>query len=89
MLESRKTSHLTLYAARVKSKMLCNTNTSLAYDSEIEAFEKGERIVRFCSKDGPLQVNLPETVVLSDTSISLLSVPALLNKEICVLLILK
>ena len=85
MLDSGTTSHLTPHADRVHSKTPCDTPISLADDSIIVATSKGVRSVQFSTDDGSTKVSLSDTLIVPNASLSLLSVPALVNKGIGVL----
>lgn len=87
LLDSGTTSHMTPKTDRVGQKAPCNTSIALGDDSTVRAFSKGTRNVKWQTDDGPVQVALSNTLVAEDLSLSLLSVPALVNKEIAVIFV--
>ena len=85
LLDSGTTSHMTPYVHLVKNKEYCNVSISLADDSTISADAIGVRPVTWQGDNGPIEVTLSDTLVTPDAAVSLLSVPALVNKGIAVL----
>lgn len=85
MLDSGTTSHMTPNKSTVKDLTDCSVQISLADASTVSAVTKGVRTVKWCTIDGPTTVNLSDTLILPEMSMSLLSVPALVNKNISVL----
>lgn len=85
MLDSGTTSHMTKLIDRVHSRHKSDVEVRLADDSVVEASEVGVRTVRWMTDDGQDAVHLSETLVIPTLASSLLSVPALVNKNISVL----
>ena len=87
MLDSGTTSNMTAMAEKVHSKTGCNVSITLADNSALNASKKGTRTVQWYSDSGPQRVHLSQTLVTPEMAMSLLSVPALVRKNIGVLLI--
>ena len=87
MLDSGCTSHMTPHEDRVHWKGACDVSIKLADDSVVTADVKGVRTVKWQSQDGQQPVHLSETLVVPKLSMSLLSIPALVRKNIGVLFI--
>ena len=85
MVDSGTTSHMTAMADRVTDKSACHVAIKLADDSEVSAKQVGVRMVNWQGLNGPVSVSLSDTLVASDIKTSLLSVPALVKKDIGVL----
>ena len=85
MVDSGTTSHMTSMSSRVSDKTDCTVAIRLADDSEVTATQVGVRKVTWQGLKGTTNVSLSETLVASDFKTSLLSVPALVKKDIGVL----
>lgn len=85
MLVSESTFHMTPMEDRVGRKESCNHTINLADNSTVQTKEKGVRTVKWQDSDGLDDVHLTETLVAADLSMSLLSVPALVRKQIGVI----
>ena len=62
-----------------------NTTVTLADDSSIKATEKGTRTVKWNTHEGDNHIKLSNTLVVPGISMSLLSVPSLVDKNIGVI----
>ena len=82
MLDSGCTSHMTPLKDRVDRQHKCDQKVSLADDSSVTAKVKGVCTVKWQTQDGIEEVRLSETLVVPDLAMSLLSVPALVRKNI-------
>ena len=85
MIDSGTTSHMTSMADKVYDKEACHVAIKLADDSEITATQVGVRKVKWQGPDRTMNVSLTDTLVAADIKTSLLSVPALVKKDIGVL----
>ena len=85
MIDSGTTSHMTSMAYKVYDKEACHVAIKLADDSEITATQVGVRKVKWQGPDRTMNVSLTDTLVAADIKTSLLSVPALVKKDIGVL----
>ena len=82
MLDSGCTSHMTPKKDRVGKQEECAHTIHLADDSTVTAKEKGVRTVQWQTQDGLDDVHLSETLIVPNLAMSLLSVPALVRKNI-------
>ena len=87
MLDSGCTSDMTRHEDKVHSKAACDVSIKFADDSDVTADVKGVRTVKWQSQAGQQPVHLSETLVVPKLSMSLLSIPALVRKNIGVLFI--
>ena len=85
LVDSGTTSHITARSETVSSRSGCDISIALGDDSKVKATEKGDRRVQWAGEDGPRTIRLSETLIADDIAISLLSVPALVNKGIGVI----
>lgn len=85
MLDSGTTSHLTPFAGRVQSKKSSSLILILADDSKMKSTHTGTRKVSLCGDGEVRAVSLSNTLVVPDAGMSLMSVPALVKKNIAVL----
>lgn len=82
MVDSGTTSHMTCKADRVSNKSQCSVSITLADDSQVTATQVGVRMVTWNGLKGTTRVSLSDTLVAPDFKTSLLSVPALVKKNI-------
>ena len=82
MLDSGATSHITSLGDRVGEKRAHSTPIHPADDSTMRPTHNGTRKVTFMTDHGCQRVKLSNTLVVPDASTSLLSVPALVRKDI-------
>lgn len=87
MLDSGTTVHMTLYRNRLVESKLHNTNIQLADHSTVNSEKIGVRSARRFAEVVENSVSLSETLLFPDMTTSLLSVPALVSKNIAVLFI--
>lgn len=87
LVDSGTTSHMTAYGSRVHSQRKCDTSIHLADDSTVSASKIGVRKVTWQGTLGSTTVSLSNTLVAPNIKTSLLSVPALVNKDIAVLFV--
>ena len=85
MVDSGTTSHMTGMADRVSNKAACSVAITLADDSQVMETHVGVRKVNWQGLKEPMSVSLSNTLVAPDIKTSLLSVPALVSKNIGVL----
>lgn len=85
MLDSGTTSHLTSHADRVSNTRRVSVPITLADDSKINGTSRGTRQVSWKTEHGDVQISLSNTIVVPDLSMSLLSIPSLVNKNVAVL----
>ena len=85
MLDSGTTSHLTSYVDRVEQAKTANIPITLADDSKMTATARGIREVQWKTEEGDNRIRLSNTLVVPNLSMSLLSIPSLVNKNIAVL----
>ena len=85
LVDSGTTSHMTARSETVTSRSECDISIALGDDSKVKATKKGDRRVQWAAEDGPRTINLSKTLITDDIAMSLLSVPALVNKGIGVL----
>ena len=84
-VDSGTTSHITARTETVPSRSGCDMRVVLCDVSKVMATEKGDRRVQWAGEGGPHTIKLSETLIADDIAISLLSVPALVNKGIGVI----
>lgn len=89
LMDSDTTSHMTNRSDRVQRQQKCDTSISLAGDSTVHSTSKGIRIVHWNTENGFFNIILSDTLFASKIATSLLSVPALVMKNIPTLLLLK
>lgn len=87
LLDSGTTSHMTLISKNVTSKESCAVHLMLGDDSKVKASTRGVRRVQWQTENGPCTVSLSNTLVLKDLTMSLLSIPALVQKQIATLVL--
>lgn len=87
MLDSGCTSHMTPHKNCVHKAEKCHHKVNLADDSCVSAKEKGVRTVKWQTSDGVYDVHLSKTLVVPDLTMSQLSVPALVRKNIRVIIL--
>lgn len=85
MLDSGTTSDMTNSVATLQDARQCKVPIALGDDSEIKASHCGTRKVTWASQNGVTDVTLSNTLASKDLAMSLLSVPALTEKGLCVL----
>lgn len=85
VLDSRKTSHLTPRADVRQSNTSSNMSFTLADNSQMSATHNCVRKVRMQGVDGIRTVRFSDTHIVLGAGVSLMSVPALFNKDIGVL----
>ena len=82
MVDSGTTSHMTTYSDLVINQRMCNISIYLAEDSKTTAHRIGVRKVTWQGEKGPIHISLSATLIARDIRTSLLSVPALVKKNI-------
>lgn len=87
MLDSGTTAHMTPHGNRLVDARKHTTEIALADDSAVRSSEVGVRPVRWSADGTTCNVSLSETLYVPDMTTSLLSVPALVSKNIAVLFI--
>lgn len=87
MLDSGTTTHITSKIYKVTKTTSANIKIKLADDSSMMATAKGTREVNWKTEDGNRKVHLSNTLVAPHASMSLLSVPSLVAKNIAVLFV--
>ena len=85
MLDSGTTSHLTPHADRVSCPKPSDISFTLADNSQMHATHMGVRKVQMRSGQRSCTVSLSNNLIVPDAAMSLMSVPALVKKEIGVL----
>lgn len=85
MIDSGTTAHMTARAERVSMKTACESSVQLADNSSMHSESMGTRTVQWITDSGRESVHLSNTLICPDVAISLLSVPALVNKNIAVM----
>ena len=85
MLDSGTTAHMTNNVNALAEASRCNVPIALGDNSEINASYRGTRTVTWASKNGETDVHLTGTLSAPKLAMSLLSVPALTAKGLCVL----
>lgn len=85
MLESGTTSHLTPCEDRIQATTSSDLSFTLADNSKMRATHSGVRKVRMQSDNGVRAVSLSKTLLVPGAGMSLMSVPALVEKGIGVL----
>ena len=89
LLDSGTTTHMTPHRHKVTEAISTQKPIKLADDSIIQAKLSGTREVNWMTSEGNQMVYLSNTLVAPDVSMSLLSIPALVNKNIAVLFMQK
>ena len=87
MIDSGTSSHITPFEHKVSNLEECDVTITLGDDSTVPSVTQGTRRVQWQGEDGPVNVNLSNTLVAPDVSLSLLSVPALVEKGLAVLFV--
>lgn len=85
MIDSGTTSHITPLPESVQDKVPSNRPITLADESTMHSAFIGIRKIDLQTDDGPQRLSLSNTLVVPDAGLSLLSVPALVKKDIGVL----
>ena len=85
LLDSDTTSHMTPMFDKVKKKNDCRVYIMLCDHSKVTAFSIGTRLVKWQTRDGPCTVSLSNNLVTEDLSMSLISIPVLVQKKIATL----
>lgn len=87
MVDSGTTSHMTARSDCVSNQTGCGVDIQLADHSTVTATKTGIRTVVWQSHAGPTRVSLSNTLVAQSIKTILLSVPALVKKDIAVLFV--
>lgn len=87
MVDSGITSHMTSQSEKVTLQQTCSISIYLADDSIVSATQMGVRKVKWQCQSGLMTVSHSRTIVAPDIKKSLLSVPALVKKDIAALFV--
>lgn len=79
---------MTSLSQQVISKNHYDVDISLGDDSKVDADQRGTRKVKWQTKERACTISLLEALVSQNIAMSMLSVPALVKKEIAVFLLL-
>lgn len=85
IVDSGTNTHMSPKADRVQSTTYCNIKISLADDFTVVASSMGNRNVWWMNNERARGVSLEGTLVAPDVSMILLSIPALVRKNIATL----
>lgn len=82
LVDSGTSAHMTSRSDRVISKEHCDVDISLGDNSKVHSSHKGIRKVMWHTQEGERTISLSDTLVSKKLAMSMLSVPALVKKNI-------
>lgn len=87
LLDSEKTSYMTLFKEKVTNQRKCKVDIALRNDSTVTASSTCTRVVKWNGAYITCTISLSNTLFSPELSMSLLSVPALVQKGVSVLFV--